>query len=121
MRFLTGYKKLTKVQELQQEISRVLCSSSYLEGKFYEVWVTLPEERRKKFLNQMYQVIRDTLLADKFLVALAKDIITSEGIKVESHLYQYLANSLYNGDSRKLLIKLQTALEKSKNGRKHNK
>src|SRR6266704_1235278 len=57
-----------------------------------------------------------TLIIQKYIlkdlwVAIAKDILTQESIKVDSHVYVYLNKHVFHGNTRKFLVFLQDVLD----------
>ncbi len=101
---------LAKVVE---EVEQLLLHSKSLEGKFYQAWITLNPVRKERFRKELRRIIQENLLGDEFRKALAKEIITDEGIKVDSPLFKHLKARLYHGDVRRLLSDLQEIVYES--------
>ena len=110
-KFIPGYRRYTGYKKLERELKSLLESPKYLHGELALVFREVPEAERVQFLRKLKRIIITNLFNEKFLKAIALDILKDGEIKIESNLYQYLAKYVYNGDSRSLLLALQSTLD----------
>ena len=88
------------------EIERCICNST-----LYLKYITLTDEQKGYLRRKVSWCIQNYLLKDMW-TALAKDVITEEGIKVDSNVFKYVNTYIFKGNTRKMLVFLQDVLEK---------
>lgn len=110
--FIQGYRRYTGYKKLERELKYLLESPKYLNGKLALLFREVSEAQRVQFLKKLKRIIITNLFNKRFLKSIALDILKDGEIKIESNLYQYLAKYVYNGDSRSLLLALQSTLDK---------
>ena len=94
------------VQRIEQEI---------LFDRFYALWVVTSPKGKELARRKLRRIIKEELLGIEFRIALAKDILSEEGIRLDSHLSKYLKNRVYRGNLREMLGDLQS-IEEDRNG-----
>ncbi len=76
----------------------------------YGYWITLKDKEKVYIKRKLTLIIQKYILKDLW-VAIAKDILTQEGINIDSHVYVYLNKYVFHGNTRKFLVFLQDVLD----------
>ncbi len=105
-------KKRYGVVRAVDRVREVLLTSQHLEGKFYEVWLSLTEYKRKKLLEELRKVVKEEVLGKEFTTALAEEVFYEGEVDVHSPVFKYVKERVFHGDVRELMKELQDVLEK---------
>src|SRR6266700_7831766 len=76
----------------------------------YSYWINLKDKEKVYIKRKLTLIIQKYILKDLW-VAIAKDILQKESIKVDSHVYVYLNKYVFHGNTRKFLVFLQDVLD----------
>jgi len=107
-------------------IENLIVKSRNLPGDFYFKYLSLSEKSRERFRKELEEVLLKELLGEDFYLALAKDVIRISEVElgrgfvekveynIETEVFRYLKRRLYKGNSRELISRLQSVLNKEK-------
>ena len=108
-------RKKFGLSKVSYEVEGLLLNSKALENKLYLAYLSLEEENKRKFRKEVESIVKKYVLGKEFFKAIAEEIIVKREERIEYDLenkvYKYLKKSLYKGNSRDLLIDLQSVLE----------
>ena len=99
------------LEKIVYEIEDLFLNSPYFRGRMYFLWLSLPQRDKDGIKREIKKIIQRELLGEKWVEALAKDIIQvdSKGgasVDTSSYVYKYLKAKVFRGDVKKMLIVL---------------
>ena len=82
-------------------------------GELGYEWMCCTTDDKERVRAKIKRIIRDELLGEEFLIAIAHDMLPDGTVNVHSHIFKYLRNRLYNCNTRVLISDLQQVKAKA--------